>query len=92
MGQNQVGCSANKGFLFTATNKIGDLFHLGSKLVKLYTKKRGFVHRIQKYLCHQFFTLHFYSKLVKNCRFFTLTLLRPTAEPNQADSVSAGLR
>ena len=34
------------------TNKIGDLFYLSSKLVKLYTKKRSFVHRIQKYPCH----------------------------------------
>ena len=71
--------------------KIGDLFYLSSKLVKLYTKNHGFVHRIQKYHCHQFFIKHFYSKSMKNWRFSTLNLLQPTVEPDQADPFSAGL-
>ena len=29
------------------------LFHLGSQVVKSYTKKRGFIHGIHKYLCYQ---------------------------------------
>ena len=39
--------------------RIGDLFCLNSTLVKLDTKIPGFAHKIQKYLCHQFFTKHF---------------------------------
>ena len=35
---------------------------------------------------------YFYSKSLKNCIFFTLTLLRLTVEPDRADSFSAGLR
>ena len=33
---------------------IGDLFHFSFKLVKLYTKKRRFVSKSQKWHCHQF--------------------------------------
>ena len=39
--------------------EIGDLYHLGSKLVKLYTKKRNFVHKSKNVIATNFLLMTF---------------------------------